>query len=155
MSSGPRRQEFVLFAALILVGLAVWFAVFPNMASVIIGVNLPRWTLDNAFLRLFLSPLVCGVLALASGFVFPRGFYLWGLALALHGPFVQGLTVYLMYQEGIELAEGPRGIVSYGTISAVLFVFTILCYTLLSSAGAGVRYLLTRGSRRRGSTQRA
>ena len=67
---------------------------------------------------------------------------LWGIALGLHGPFVEGLTIHLMARDGIELAGGTPGIVSYVVISAMLLVFTILCYTALSAMGAGARYLL-------------
>ncbi len=91
---------------------------------------------------------MCGALALVAGLAFPRGFYLWGVALGLHGPFVEALTVYLMYQEGIGLVGGAPGIVSYVVLSALLLVFAILCFTVLSAIGAGARYLLRQATGR-------
>lgn len=126
---------------LVFVGFLVWFAGSPGFTSRIVGLDLPRWPQDDPPLGLFFVPAACGVLALVSGFVFPRGFYLWGVALGLHGPFVEGLTVHLMYRDGIELVGGTPGIASFVVISAVLLLFQILLYTLLSSAGAGARYL--------------
>lgn len=67
-----------------------------------------------------------------------------GHRLGLRGPFVQGLTIHLMARDGIELAGGTPGIVSYVVISAMLLALTILCYTALSAMGAGARYLRAR-----------
>ena len=99
--------------------------------------DLPRWAQDDPPLFLFFVPVVCGALALVAGIVSDRGFYLWDIALGLHGPFVQGLTIHLMVQDGIELAGGRPGVVSYVLISVMLLVFTKFCYTALSAMGAG------------------
>lgn len=139
---GPGKRELTVFVALVFLGFVVWFAGTPGSTSMVFGVDLPRWAQHDPPLSLLFVPAMCGALALVAGFVFDRGFYLWGTALGLHGPFVQGLTVHLMVQDGIELAGGGPGIVSYVLISAVLFVFTIFCYTALSAMGAGTRHLL-------------
>jgi len=128
--------------ALVVLGVVVWFAGAPGISSWVFGVDLARWAQDGPPLSLFFVPVVCGALALVAGVGFDRGFYLWGLALGLHGPFVEGLTVHLMARDGIELAGGRPGIVGYVVISAVLLVFTVLLYTALSVMGAGARYLL-------------
>lgn len=152
----PGSKEALVFAILVFVGFAAWFAWSPGMAYRLFGVELPGLPrTDSIPLSLLRVPVSCGALALVGGFVFSRGFYLWGLALTLHGPFVEGLTVYLMYQEGLGLVGGTRGIVGYAVISTGLFVFTIFCYTFLSSVGAGLRLLLARGSRRRGDARGA
>lgn len=143
---GPGRRELTVFAALILIGFLVWFAGSPGVTSRLFGVDLPRWPQFGSPLDLFRAAIACG--ALVSGFVFTRGFYLWGVALGLHGPLVEALTVYLMYQDGIGLVGGTRGIVGYVVISAMLFVFAISCYTAISALGAGARYLLERRARR-------
>ena len=89
-----------------------------------------------------LTQVVLGAAALASGFVSPRGFYLWGVALALHSPFTQGLTVHLMQREGIDPAVGTQGLVGFAVITAVLVAFAAFCYTVLSAAGMGPRLLI-------------
>ena len=139
---GPGRRGLIVFVALVLLGFVVWLAGSPGFASRVFGVDLPRWAQDDPPLFLFFVPVVCGALALAAGFVFTRGFYLWGIALGLHGPFVEGLTIHMMARDGIELAGGTPGVVSYVLISAMLLVLTVLCYTALSAMGAGARYLL-------------
>jgi hypothetical protein len=139
---GPGKRELTVFVALVFLGFVVWFAGTPGSTSMVFGVDLPRWAQYDPPLSLLFVPVVCGALALVAGSVFDRGFYLWGIALGLHGPFVQGLTVHLMVQDGIELAGGRPGIVSYVPISVMLLVFTIFCYTALSAMGAGARYLL-------------
>jgi hypothetical protein len=139
---GPGKRELMVFVALVFLGFVVWFAGTPGSMPMVFGVGLPRWAQYDPPLSLLFAPVVCGALALAAGFVFDRGFYLWGIALGLHGPFVQGLTVHLMVQDGIELSGGRAGFVSYILISVMLLVFTVLLYTALSSMGAGARHLL-------------
>ena len=139
---GPGKRELIVFVALVFLGFVVWFAGSPGRTSMVFGVDLPRWAQYEPPLSLFFVPVACGALVLVAGFVFTRGFYLWGIALGLHGPFVEGLTVHLMLQEGIELAGGRPGIVSYILISVMFLVFTIFCYTALSAMGAGARYLM-------------
>jgi hypothetical protein len=145
---GPGRKELAVSAALVLVGFVVWFAGSPGATSWLFGVEPPRWPEFGSALDLFRVAIVIGALALVGGFVFHRGFYLWGVALSLHGPLGKGLSVYRMYLEGLGLVGGTRAIVGYAIISAMLFVFAIACYTALSALGAGVRYLLGRGARR-------
>lgn len=141
----PGRREALIFVVLVFVGFLVWFTGSPGIAYRLFGVDLPGLPrVDSTLLSLLRVPISCGILALVGGFVFPRGFYLWGVALGLHGPFVEGLTVYLMYQEGLGLVGGTRGVAGYVVISAMLFVFAILCYTVLSATGAGTRYLAGR-----------
>lgn len=139
-----------MFAALVLVGFIVWFAASPNVTFILTGVYPPRLPGSDPPLSFFRTAIVCGALALLGGAAFPRGFYLWGAALALHGPLAQGLTVYLGYREGVDmLVGGARGIAGYVVLSAMLFVLAIFCYTVLSALGAGARYLLGRWARRR------
>ena len=137
-----------MFVVLVSLGFLVWFAGSPGLTSRLCGVGLPRWASDGSPLYPFFVPVVCGALSIVSGFVFPRGFYLWGIALGLHGPFVEGLTVYLMEKEGYGLVGGTQGVLSYVAISAMLFVFTILCYTLLSTLGMALRYPVARATSR-------
>lgn len=132
---GPGRKELAVFAALVLVGFAVWFAVSPGVTSWLFGVDPPRW--PDYLLR---TAIAYGVLALVAGFVFPRGFYLWGLALNLHGPVVEALTIYRMEQAGVDwVLGGTQDIVGYIVPSALVFCFTVCCYTAASAAGAGLR----------------
>jgi hypothetical protein len=126
-----------VFAALVLVGFLVWFARWPGATSWLFGVELPRWPEFGTPLDLYLTAIVCGALALVAGFVFPRGFYLWGLALNLHGPVVEALTIYRMEQAGLDGVVG--GIVGYIVPSALVFCFTVCCYTAAAAAGAGLR----------------
>ena len=142
----PGKRELMVFVALVVLGFLVWVAGSPGFTSRVLGLDLPRWAQYEP--PLSFVPVVCGALALVFGFVLSRGFYLWGIALGIHAPFVEGLTVHLMAQDGIGLVGGRPGIVSYVLISVMLLVFTMFCYTALSALGAGARYLLGRASRR-------
>ena len=144
---GPGLRELAVFPALVLLGFVVWFATSPGILSMALGLDLPRWAYGGPS-SIFFAPGVYGALALACGFALPRGFYLWGFALGLHGPFTEALTVYLMYQEGVGLVGGTSGIVGYVVITAILLIFAILCYTALSAIGAGARFLLGYAIRR-------
>ena len=144
---GPGKRELVVFVALVVLGFLVCIAGSPGFTSRVLGLDLPRWAQHEPPLSLFFVPVVCGALALVFGFMFSRGFYLWGIALGIHAPFVEGLAVHLMAQDGIGLVGGRPGIVSYVLISVMLLVFTIFCYTVLSALGAGARYLLGRAAR--------
>jgi hypothetical protein len=80
----------------------------------------------------------------ARGGQFPSVELIYFRALPTHSPFAQGLTVYMIDKEGYGLYGGTQGAVSYVVLSAVLFVFTILCYTALSTLGMALRYLVGR-----------
>lgn len=77
-----------MFLALVVIGFMVWFAASPGLASRLFGVDLGLWNPDLPLVPE--ASVACGMVALIGGFVFPRGFYLWGAALALHSPFTQG-----------------------------------------------------------------
>ena len=143
----PGLKELVVFAALVVLGLLVWFTGSPGVATRLFGVSLSPWVPADPLTFSFFTPVVCGVLALLAGFALPRGFYLWGIALNLHSPFAEALTFYLMKREGLELPGGTQGVVTYVVIPAVLFVFTVLFYTALSSIGMGARRLAMRITR--------
>lgn len=135
----------MVFAVLVILGLLAWLAGSPNIAATLFGVHLSPFNPTDPLLSMFFTPLICGALALLAGFAFPKGFYLWGIALNLHSPFAQGLTSYLMEKQGIEwLVGGIRGLVSYVAIAVTLFFLTILCYTALSAVGLGMRHLSRR-----------
>jgi hypothetical protein len=141
-------RELVVFAALVVLGLLAWFAGSPGIMARLFGVDLSPLSPGNPYLPLLFTLMVCGVLALVAGFAFPKGFYLWGVALNLHGPFVQVLTIYLMQKEGTEwLVGGTQSAIGYVVLSALLFLFTVLFYTALSALGAGARYLSRRMTR--------
>lgn len=130
-------------------GFLIWLAWSPGVAYRLFGVNLPGPPpIDSTLLSLLSVPISCGVLALLTGFAFPGGFFLWGVALGLHGPVADGLTVRAMYQDGLGLYGGARDIAGYAVLMAILFVSAISCYTVLASAGAGARYLAGRLPRR-------
>ena len=146
----PGLRELAAFAALFVLGLVVWPAGSPGITSRLFGLERPFWRpASTPFFFLLLVPTVCGALALVSGFVFPKGFYLWGNALNLHSPLADGLTVYMMEREGHRaFYGGTQGVVSYVVLTAALFVFTILCYTVLSTLGMCLRYSVGRLRRR-------
>lgn len=129
----------MVFSLLVVLGFLFWFAASPGVASMLFGVSLRLWNPNLPFISL--TQIMCGVVALVSGFVFPRGFYLWGVASALHSPFTQGLSVYLMEREGVELVGGTEGLVSFARITAVLIAFATACYTALAAIGTGLRLL--------------
>ena len=133
----------MVFAALAVLGLLSWAAGSPGLVSRMLGLDLSFWRPAGVFAdNFFFVSLVGCLLALASGLVFPRGFYLWGIALALHTPFTEALTVYLMQRDGYGLVGGAQGIASYIFITA-LFVFgAMLIYTAFSTLGMGLRYLV-------------
>lgn len=142
----PGRKELIVFVCMSALGALVWLAKSPGFASRLFGVGLPSLVPDGLAFNLFFVPAVCGLLAFVGGFVFPKGFWLWGIALALHAPFTEALTIHWMYQDGLKLpaADGPGGIINYGIFLAGLIFFAAFCYTVLSALGMGLRYLTKR-----------
>lgn len=138
----PGWREAAVFSLLVVFGFVVWFAASPGITSMLLGVNLDFWSPNLPFISL--TQILCGVAALVGGFVSPRGFYLWGIALALHSPFTQGLSVYLMEREGVELVGGTEGLVAFAVMTAVLISFATFCYSMLSAVGMGLRLLARR-----------
>ena len=124
-----------MFAALVVVGFLVQFAGSLGATSWLFGVEPPGW--PESLLRKAIS---YGALALVAGFVFPRGFYLWGFALNLHGPVVEALMIYRMEQAGLDgVVGGTQNILGYIVLSVLVFWFTVCCYTAAAAAGAGLR----------------
>lgn len=121
-------------------GLPVRFAGAPGVTAELFCVRLGLWKPKLPFVSL--AQILLGAVALVSGFASPRGFCLWGIALALHRPFAEGPIVYAMEGGGAELVGGTRGLVTFATITAVPIAFALFCYTLFSAAGMGLRYLV-------------
>ena len=67
-----------------------------------------------------------------------------GVAPALHSPFTQGLSVYVMERESVELVGGTQGLGGFAMITAALVVCATVGYTVLSAVGMGVRLLAGR-----------
>ncbi len=139
----PGAREVVVFIALVVIGLLVWFVDSPGLTEGLLGARSPFWDSVSLALDLYLNPIIYSVLALISGFVFPRGFYLWGIALPLHAPFTEALTAAMMEQQGLQLVGGTQQLISYAVISLVILVFTMVVYTVFSAAGMGLRYLVS------------
>ena len=97
----PGWKKTAVFLILVVVGCALWFAASPGVTSALFGVCLRLWSPNLPFVSV--ASVACGAMAMAGGFVFPKGFYLWGVALAIHSPFTQGLSVYVMEREGVGL----------------------------------------------------
>jgi hypothetical protein len=136
----PGWKEAAVFPVLAVVGCVLWFAASPGVTAALFGVCMGPWSPDLPFVSA--ASVACGAVALAGGFIFPEGFYLWGAALVLHSPFTQGLSVYVMEREGVGLVGGTRGLVGFAMITAVLIVFAAFCYTVLSAIGVGARLLI-------------
>jgi hypothetical protein len=100
----PGWKKAAVFLILVVVGCALWFAASPGVTSALFGVCLGPWSPNLPFVSV--ASVACGAMAMAGGFVFPKGFYLWGVALAIHSPFTQGLSVYVMEREGVGLVGG-------------------------------------------------
>lgn len=137
----PGWKEAAVFLVLAVVGCVLWFAASPGVTAALFGVCPGPWSPALPFVSA--ASVACGVVALAGGFVFLKGFYLRGVALALHSPFTQGLSVYAMEREGVGLVGGTRAL-----ITAVLIAFAAFCYTVLSAIGVGARLLIGRRAHR-------
>lgn len=141
----PGWREAAVFAFLVFVGFVVWFATSPGATSMLFGVNLCLW---NPRLPLItMTQIVLGAVALTSGFASPRGFSLWGVALAFHSPFTHGLSIHLMEREGVRLVGGTQGLVVFGLFTAVAVAFVAACNTMLSSIGMVLRLLARQSAR--------
>lgn len=138
----PGWREAAVFLALAVLGLLVWFAGAPGVTAELFCFDPGPWNPNLPFVSL--TQISLGVAALAGGFVSPRGFYLWGIALAAHSPFTHGLSAHALERDGVEFVGGTRGLVEFALITAVLIAFATFCYTALSAVGAGLR-LLARG----------
>jgi hypothetical protein len=132
----PGRRGAVFLAFL---GLSARFAGAPGVTATPLcvgpGLRNPKLPLVS------LAQILLGAVALVSGFAPPRGIYFWGIALALHRPFAEGPIVYAMEGERVDRVGGPRGLVVFAAIAAVMIASTLFRYALFSAGGMGPRYL--------------
>lgn len=143
----PGLRGVFVFAALVVVGFGIWLASSPGVAERLFGFDLPAWPtwMEDSFFLLILvwTGLRSGV-ALSAGFLFPRGFLLWGLAIVIHTPLTQWLTARAMIQEGIDpFVGGTEGMLNYLIIDTLLTAMMAVFYTCLAGAGALARYLIS------------
>jgi hypothetical protein len=137
----PGWRQAVFFVLLVLLGLGVWAFRIP--AGFFFN---PPGVLDQAFDT---GVILYALLALVSGFVLPRGFYLWGVAVVITHPFAAlALAAYQQAQGADIVRGGAQGWVGFAFVLVMMTFTTAMLTTMLSATGAGLRLLL--GHLRRG-----
>lgn len=82
-------------------------------------------------------------LALAAGFLAPKGFYMWGTAIVLSHPFAALALTANRESRGFEVVRGgAEGWVGYALVLVVMSFATAVLLTALAAAGAGLRLLM-------------
>lgn len=130
----PGWRQVAFFLLLVLVGLGAWaFTVAFRLYFD------PPGILDGAFDT---GTIPCALLALAAGFVSPRGFYLWGIAVVLTHPFAALALTSYRQAEGADIVRGgAQGWAGYAFVLVLLAFTTATLATVLSAMGAGLRLL--------------
>jgi hypothetical protein len=125
-----RRRTILTFLVTALAGLAVW----------VLGLELDfRLPLHLTFFGPPLVVLVAALVAAVAGYVSPRYFWLWGLAVVCLRPVA--VAFLLFYPAAHAGVIGPNDFVGLAFGEVMFFVsFMILC-TVGSAAGAGLRRL--------------
>lgn len=137
----PGRQQGTIFFLIGLLGLGAW--AFRVAAAPVVGSDWPKdglfFLLDQAFDT---GVALYALLALTSGFVAPKGFYLWGIAIVPSHPFAAlALTAYRESQGFDIVRGGAEGWVGYAFVLVMMTFATAMLITALSAAGAGLRTL--------------
>lgn len=131
----PGWRQAAFFLLLVLLGLGVWelrVAAAPSFN--------PPGFLDEAFDT---GVILYAVLALASGFLSPKGFYLWGVAIVLTHPFAALALATYQQAQGADIVRGEAGgWVGFAFVLVMMTFTTAVLTTMLSAMGAGLRLLL-------------
>lgn len=140
----PRLRELLVFVALAVLGFLIW-EINPSI-TLTNALGIDRATALEEPLNFFLlglvEPALRCLVVLVVGFLFPRGFYLWGLAIAIHTP----LSIFLLNraaaQDGIEIIQGGiEGLLGYVVIEAMFTLMAAFFYTIFAGIGVLMRYL--------------
>lgn len=131
-----RRKEYVLaFLAAALAGLAIRVYAL-NVVVGLFGAE-PG---DRLFIFLpeVRGLLVPALIALLVGYVLPKGFFLWGIAVVLLHPLVEAVWINRALGAGVVASSELSGLI---IITATeIIVFMVLC-TIAAALGAGLRLL--------------
>lgn len=144
----PGWRQAVIFVLLVLVGLGTW--AFSVTAAPFLSppVFLFEMALDTGL-------AFYALLALAAGFVFSKGFYLWGIAIVFTHPFATLIDTAHMQAQGADIVRGgAMGWVGYAVVLVMLTVTTAVLTTVLSTMGAGLRLVLDHLRHRSSDTSR-
>ncbi len=130
-----RRKYALAFLATALVGLAIRVYT-QNIVTGLFGAEPGEvlFTLLPVIEGLFLPALV----ALLVGYVLPKGFFLWGIAVVLLHPLNQALWINRALEAGVIESSGLGGLVVVET--TFLLLFAGAC-TGAAALGAGLRLL--------------
>ena len=120
----PGWRQAAFFLLLVLLGLAAW--AFRVAVSATFN---PPGFLDEAFDT---GVILYALLALASGFVSPKGFYLWGVAVVLTHPFAAlALSAYEQAQGADVVRGGSHGWVCFAFVLVMMTFTTAMLTTML------------------------
>ncbi len=135
----PGRRQGVVFLLIVFLGLGAW-AFKEAVFRPVVGVDDLASLLALAFET---GVALYALLALGSGFLAPKGFYLWGIAVVLSHPFAALALTANRESRGFELVRGgAEGWVNYALVLVVMSFATAVLLTALSAVGAGLRILL-------------
>ncbi len=141
-----RSRTSFTFLATTLTGLVLWALSRPMVAGALFGSQAYEVFFSGPFL-VFFGPLPLAVLVAAiAGYVSPRRFWLWGLAVVLLRPVLDVLLYFNPARQA-----GVIGLSEYiglAVIEVMIFMSLVALCTAGSGAGAGLRLLVRRTSQR-------
>ena len=144
----PGWWQAVVFMLLVLMGLGTW--VFSRTAASFFSpqIVLVEMALDTGV-------VFYALLALVSGFVLPKGFYLWGIAIVFTHPFAALIDAAYLQAQGADIVYGGvMGWVNYAVVLVMLTVATGVLTSALSTVGAGLRLMSDHFRHRSSGTSR-
>lgn len=149
-----QKRKWVLASlATAVVGLVIWIFATPAIAGELFGREAYEAAYSWPIFRFFGLPSLALVSAVV-GYIFPRGFWLWGITVVCLHPVAN--IVLDLYQQS-RGAFGPSGLETpevMGLVFVRVMIFVVLAVlcTFSASMGAALRLLIKRWSRGAGTT---
>ena len=145
----PGRTQAVVFSALVVLGLCAWALGTPSVAAPLFGEAFYGMAFGFPF---YFGATLYALFSFFAGSLFPRCFYLWGVALLLPRPFAGvALGIYFESVLGADIVWGGAG--AWGSFvfaEASMAIGLSLVATALSALGALAGLLARRLPRGRG-----
>ena len=136
------RKYALAFLATALAGLVAWVLTTPAVAGRLLGDAAYVAAYSFPLFRYFGMPLLA-LVAVLVGYLLPKGFFLWGIALVSLRPIVEAWQTSWADSQG---AFGPSGL-DGSQLAGLLFVqvtilvVTVIVCTAAAALGAGLRLL--------------
>ncbi len=138
----PGKRGIIVFLATAVVGLAVWAVSTPSVIGRLFGEGAYVAAYSHPLLRFFGLPLLAIVVAVA-GYLSPRGFWLWGIAVVFLHPVARARQTERANSLGAFGSSGTEGLQLLGlalVTAMIIFELAVACM-IAAALGAGLRLL--------------